>query len=56
MNLSIKSFFDKDTNNVTYLVYEAGARACAIIDPVLNFDLAAGGVATRSADEIVDYV
>ena len=56
MNLFIKSFFDKDTNNVTYLVYEAGARACAIIDPVLNFDLAAGGVATRSADEIVDYV
>jgi len=56
MNLSIKSFFDKDTNNATYLVYEAGARACAIIDPVLNFDLAAGGVATRSADEIVDYV
>ena len=56
MNLFIKPFFDKGTNNATYLVYEVGTRACAIIDPVLDFDFAAGVVSTRSADEIINYV
>ena len=56
MNLFIKCFFDKGTNNATYLVYEVGTRACAIIDPVLDFDFAAGVVSTRSADEIINYV
>ncbi len=56
MNLFIKCFFDKGTHNATYLAYEVGTRACAIIDPVLDFDPAAGVVSTRSADEIINYV
>ena len=56
MNLFIKCFFDKGTNNATYLAYEVGTRACAIIDPVLDFDPAAGVVSTRSADEIINFV
>jgi glyoxylase-like metal-dependent hydrolase (beta-lactamase superfamily II) len=56
MNLFIKCFFDKDTNNATYLAYEVGTRACAIIDPLLEFDPAAGVVSTRSADQIINYV
>ncbi len=56
MNLFIKCFFDKGTNNATYLVNEVGARTCAIIDPLLDFDLSAGSVETRSADEIINYV
>jgi glyoxylase-like metal-dependent hydrolase (beta-lactamase superfamily II) len=31
-------------------------RQCAIIDPVLDFDEKSGSTATRSADEILDYI
>jgi glyoxylase-like metal-dependent hydrolase (beta-lactamase superfamily II) len=56
MTISVKTFFDTETNNATHLVCDNETRACAIIDSVLDFDLAAGKTATRSADEIIFYV
>src|SRR4051812_36894996 len=49
----IDAFFDEATNSVSYLVADADGGAAAIIDPVLDFDLASGTVSTASADRIL---
>lgn len=54
--LSIKSFFDNDSNTVTYVVYDKGAGKAAVIDPVLDYDSAAGRISYESADIIIKYV
>ena len=56
MTISVKTFFDTATNNATHVVCDTETRSCAIIDPVLDFDLAAGQTATQSAEEIINYV
>ena len=40
----IKAFFDEPTNTVSYLVWDKATACAAIIDPVLDFDVAAGEV------------
>jgi glyoxylase-like metal-dependent hydrolase (beta-lactamase superfamily II) len=52
----IKSFFDQDTNTVTYVVTDPTSGNCAIIDSVLDFDPASGRTSSRSADEVLDYI
>jgi glyoxylase-like metal-dependent hydrolase (beta-lactamase superfamily II) len=49
----ITAFFDEPTNTVSYLVADPASRAAAVIDPVLDFDLASGRIATRSAERIL---
>lgn len=56
MNPLVEPFFDPDTFTISYVVHAAGHPACAIIDPVLDYDPRAGRVATRSAQKILDYV
>ena len=38
------------------MVYAATAGACAIIDPVLDYDAAAGRISTQGADRIAAFV
>jgi glyoxylase-like metal-dependent hydrolase (beta-lactamase superfamily II) len=52
----VKAFFDRETNTVSYVVRDPASNACAIIDPVMNIDYAAGRLSTKSADEIIGYV
>jgi glyoxylase-like metal-dependent hydrolase (beta-lactamase superfamily II) len=50
----VKAFFDENTYTVTYVVAAAGAAA--IIDPVLDYNAAAGRTGTQSADAVIAYV
>ena len=52
----VKAFFDEATFTVTYIVSDPTTRKAAVIDPVLDFDAASGRTATKSADELIDYV
>jgi glyoxylase-like metal-dependent hydrolase (beta-lactamase superfamily II) len=52
----VHALFDEDTFTVTYVVEDEAARRCAIVDPVLDYDPAAGAVATRSADRVIALV
>jgi glyoxylase-like metal-dependent hydrolase (beta-lactamase superfamily II) len=56
MKPGVKSFFDKETNTVTYVLMEPSGKACAIIDPVLDFDPASGRTSTGSADEVLGFI
>ena len=49
----IHPFFDEPTNTVSYLVADPATREAAVIDPVLDYDPAAGEVDTRSVEAIL---
>ena len=51
----IKAFFDEPTNTISYLVGHPATRIAAVIDPVLDFDLASGEVDSRSAERILAF-
>lgn len=52
----IAAFFDPRTWSVQYVVSDPKTRACAIIDPVLDFDEKSGAIATANADRLLDFV
>ena len=49
----IEPFFDEPTNTISYLVADPLSGEAAVIDPVLDFDMASGEADTRSAERIV---
>ncbi len=56
MALQIEAFFDNDSNTFSYVVTDSASGDCAVIDPVLDFDYAAGRTATDSAEQIVRWI
>ncbi len=52
----VAAFFDPRTYSIQYVVSDPQTNACAIIDPVLDFDEKSGSTATHSADALLDYV
>jgi glyoxylase-like metal-dependent hydrolase (beta-lactamase superfamily II) len=56
MNAHIQAFFDPATCTYSYVVRDPASQACAIIDPVLDYDAAAGRMSHASADCLIAYV
>jgi glyoxylase-like metal-dependent hydrolase (beta-lactamase superfamily II) len=52
----VKTFFDETTNTASHLVHDPVSLRGAIIDPVLDFDAAAGRTRTDAADAIIMHV
>ncbi|GAA3113895.1 bifunctional sulfur transferase/dioxygenase Blh [Rhizobium viscosum] len=52
----VEGFYDARTGSIQYVVSDPVTKACAIIDPVLDFDEKSGATATVSADAILDHV
>jgi glyoxylase-like metal-dependent hydrolase (beta-lactamase superfamily II) len=52
----VEGFFDEATNTVSYVVSDSATTACAIVDSVLDYDLAAGRTNTASADLLIAHV
>lgn len=59
-NMSVRpevtGFFDPQTNTISYVVKDPNSKACAVVDPVMDIDYAAGRITFEHADEIIDYV
>ena len=53
MKPTVRAFFDKATNTISYLVSDPAAGAAVVIDPVLDYDAAAVKTSTASADAIL---
>ena len=51
----IEAFFDEVTYTVSYLVADPETREAAVIDPVMDFDIASGEVDTRSAEQMLAF-
>jgi len=54
LEIKVESFFDAKSNTVTYLVWDAASLKGAVIDPVLDFNLASGIASTASIDGVLD--
>ena len=56
MPLLIEAFFDHATSTVTYVAHAGDGSACAVIDPVLDYDPKAGRTSTASAERVGAFV
>ncbi len=52
----VDSFFDKQTFTISHVVSAPDERACAVIDPVLDFDASSGRTSTESADLLIEHL
>jgi glyoxylase-like metal-dependent hydrolase (beta-lactamase superfamily II) len=48
MSLQVKTFFDKPTYTLTYVIYNPSTLDAVVIDPVLDFDAPSGKISTES--------
>ncbi|QHC96425.1 MBL fold metallo-hydrolase [Pseudomonas sp. M20] len=56
MPAQIEAFLDPASSTYSYVVYEVDGGQCAIVDPVLDYDGAAGRTCTAQADKIIAFV
>ena len=54
--VTVHGIFDPATWTVSYVVHQGPGSACAVIDPVLDYDHKSGRTHTASADRVIDYV
>jgi len=52
----VTALFDEATNTISYVVKDPASPACAIVDPVMDIDYAAGRIQFTQADRIIDFV
>ncbi|MGA9853501.1 MAG: MBL fold metallo-hydrolase [Gammaproteobacteria bacterium] len=56
MSAQIKAFFHKPSSTFSYVIADPATRRAAVIDPVLDYDAAAGRTGNTSADAIIAHV
>jgi len=56
MTPTVVPFFHKTSNTWSYIVSDPATRQAAIVDPVLDFELASGRTSTASAQALLDRV
>ena len=56
MEVVVKSFYDAATSTVSHVVHGAGETLCAVIDPVLDFDMRSGRTGSEAADRLLAYL
>lgn len=54
--MEIKTFYDKRTFTLTYVVFDPGTRDAVVIDPVLDYEPASSKTWTESVDEVIEFV
>ncbi|MBE0453698.1 MBL fold metallo-hydrolase [Roseovarius autotrophicus] len=52
----VTAFFDEDTNTISYVVRDPASNACAVIDPVMEIDMAAGRITHAEAEKIIAHI
>ncbi len=52
----VTPFFDEESNTFSYVVRDPDSSSCAVIDSVLDFDYASGGICHKGADAIIKHI
>ncbi len=52
----VHAIFDPTTWTVTYVVHQGMGSACAVIDPVLDYDPKSGRTGLDTANKVIDFV
>jgi glyoxylase-like metal-dependent hydrolase (beta-lactamase superfamily II) len=55
-NPAVTTFFHEPTFTATHVVRDPAGTVAAIVDPVLDYDAAAGRTSTKSADALVAFI
>lgn len=55
MEPNVKSFFDKTTSTLTYVVYDGKTQDAVVIDSVWNYDSASSTLTCESVDEVTKF-
>lgn len=50
------TFFDPATNTATYLLIDPATGACAVVDPVWDYDAASGRTSTASVEAVAEAI
>lgn len=56
MKSEVEAFFDRRTQTVTYVVFDAGSRDAIVIDPVLDYEPVGSFTFTESVDAVSAFV
>jgi glyoxylase-like metal-dependent hydrolase (beta-lactamase superfamily II) len=56
MRAEIKAFYDPATHTISYVVRDPTTLACALIDPVLDYEARSARISTEGAAAIAQYV
>jgi glyoxylase-like metal-dependent hydrolase (beta-lactamase superfamily II) len=54
--MEITSFFDDRTSTLTYVVHDPTSLDAVVIDPVMDFDPAGGGISRQSVTKVIDFL
>ena len=49
----VHSYFDENTNAACYILKDPASKSCAVIDSILDFDMASGSTHTAHADMLI---
>jgi len=52
----VEAFFDAATNTISYVVRDPGSNACAVVDSVMDIDMAAGRITYDHADAMIGHI
>lgn len=52
----VEGFFDDASNTISYIVKDPTSKSCALIDSVLDFDMASGRTSFEQADKMIAHV
>ena len=52
----VEAFFDAATNTISYVVRDPGSNACAVVDSVMDIDIAAGRITYDHADAMIGHI
>jgi len=53
---NVTAFFDNATHTITYVVACPQTGVCAVIDPVMDFDLVSGKLSTKGIGTIIEFM
>lgn len=56
MNMQIQHFFDPTTSTMTYVVFDIDSKDAVVIDPVWDYDPAAGKLSTLSMEPVLTFL
>ncbi|WP_297769147.1 MBL fold metallo-hydrolase [uncultured Roseovarius sp.] len=56
MKPQVTAFFDEATNTISYVVKDPASNACAVVDSVMDIDIAAGRITYDHADAMITHI
>lgn len=54
--MQIRTFYDKRTSTLTYVVYDPQTKDAIVLDPVLDYDPASSTTWSESVDEVIHFL